>query len=179
MTIRKFQKFTPRLGKDVYVDASAQVIGDVAIGDDSSVWPMAVVRGDVHSIRIGKCTSIQDASVLHVTHRGPYNPNGFSLTIGDYVTVGHKVTLHGCQIDDYCLLGMGSIVMDGAHIQEKVILGAGSLVPPGKVLESGYLWVGSPVKKSRPLTDKELEFFQYSAKGYQKLKQTYLEASEG
>lgn len=113
--------------------------------------------------------------MLHVTHRGPHNPEGFSLQIGDYVTVGHKVTLHGCTIDDYCLIGMGSIVMDGAHLHKQVILGAGSLVPPGKVLESGYLWVGSPVKKIRPLTEKELAFLGYSAEGYKNLKQKYLD----
>ncbi|RLA04904.1 MAG: gamma carbonic anhydrase family protein, partial [Gammaproteobacteria bacterium] len=118
-------------------------------------------------------TSVQDGSVLHVTHRGPHNPDGYSLTIGNYVTVGHKVILHGCQVDDYCLLGMGSIVMDGAHIQQKVIVGAGSLVPPNKILDSGYLWVGSPVKKVRLLTEKELAFLPYSAESYKKLKDSH------
>ncbi|PCJ45517.1 MAG: gamma carbonic anhydrase family protein [Gammaproteobacteria bacterium] len=175
MTIRSYEAITPSLAEGVYVDPTALVIGDVEIGEHSSVWPMTVIRGDVQSIRIGKVTSIQDASVLHVTHRGPHNPEGFSLQIGDYVTVGHKVTLHGCTIDDYCLIGMGSIVMDGAHLHKQVILGAGSLVPPGKVLESGYLWVGSPVKKIRPLTEKELAFLGYSAEGYKNLKQKYLD----
>ncbi len=175
MTVRNFQKSSPKLAKGVYIDDSAQVIGDVEIGEHSSVWPLAVIRGDVQSIRIGKCTSIQDGSVLHVTHRGPYNPDGFPLHIGDYVTVGHNVTLHGCQIDDYCLLGMGVIVMDGVHIQERVILGAGSLVPPGKVLESGYLWVGSPVRIVRPLTEEENNFLDYAADGYISLKQQYLD----
>ena len=173
MTIRKFQEYTPILAKGVYVDDTAVVIGDVEIGENSSVWPMVVIRGDVHSIRIGKSTSIQDASVLHVTHRGPFTADGHALTIGNYVTVGHNVTLHGCQIDDYCLLGMASVVMDGAHIQEGVILGAGSLVPPGKILESGYLWVGSPVKRIRTLTEKEKEFLAYAADGYVKLKEQY------
>ena len=174
MTIRDFQKHSPILNDGVYIDDTALVIGDVEIGEQSSIWPMAVIRGDVHSIRIGKFTSIQDGCVLHVTHRGPHNPDGFSLSIGNYVTVGHKVTLHGCQIDDYCLIGMGSIVMDGAHIQERVILGAGSLVAPGKILDSGYLWLGSPVKQIRPLTRQESEFFDYSAETYQKLKDIYL-----
>ncbi len=176
MTIRKFLEYTPCLAAGVYVDSTALVIGDVEIGENSSVWPMAVIRGDVHSIRIGKCTSIQDASVLHVTHRGPFTPDGHSLQIGNYVTVGHNVTLHGCQIDDYCLLGMGSIVLDGAHIQEGVILGAGSLVPPGKILESGYLWVGSPVKRGRALTEQEKEFLAYAAESYLKLKQQYMDS---
>ena len=173
MTVRAYQKYTPILADGVFIDPSALVIGDVEIGEHSSIWPMAVVRGDVHSIRIGKCTSVQDGSVLHVTHRGPHNPDGYSLTIGNYVTVGHKVILHGCQVDDYCLLGMGSIVMDGAHIQQKVIVGAGSLVPPNKILDSGYLWVGSPVKKVRLLTEKELAFLPYSAESYKKLKDSH------
>lgn len=178
MTVRAFQNIKPTLAEGVFVDPSAQVIGDVEIGEHSSVWPLAVIRGDVHSIVIGKRTSIQDGSVLHVTHRGPYNPDGYSLTVGDHVTVGHNVTLHGCLIDDYCLIGMGAIVMDGAHIQERVILGAGSLVPPGKVLESGYLWVGSPVKKARPLTDEEKEFLTYAADGYVSLKQQYQDGAK-
>jgi carbonic anhydrase/acetyltransferase-like protein (isoleucine patch superfamily) len=179
MTIRTYQDITPNLGKEVFIDPSAVVIGDVEIGEHSSVWPMTVIRGDVQSIRIGQCTSIQDGSILHVTHRGPHNPEGFALHIGDYVTIGHKVTLHGCTIDDYCLIGMGSIVMDGAHIQKQVIVGAGSLVPPGKILDSGYLWVGTPVKKVRPLTEKEMSFFGYSAEGYKNLKQKHMQSVTG
>jgi len=176
MTIRTYQGITPKLGEGVFIDPSAVVIGDVEIGEHSSVWPMTVIRGDVQSIRIGQCTSIQDGSILHVTHRGPHNPDGFALHIGDFVTIGHKVTLHGCSIDDYCLIGMGSIVMDGAHIEKQVILGAGSLVPPGKILESGYLWVGSPVKRIRALTEKELKFLGYSAQGYKNLKEKHLDS---
>ncbi len=175
MSLRDFQNCTPSLAEGVYIDPSAQIIGDVTIGKHSSVWPLAVIRGDVHSIKIGKYTSIQDGSILHVTHRGPYNPDGFPLKIGNYITVGHNVTLHGCTVDDYCLLGMGAIVMDGAHIQQQVILGAGSLVPPGKVLESGHLWVGTPVKRARPLTDEEKTFLAYAADGYVSLKQQYLD----
>jgi len=175
MSVRSFQEYTPELAEGVYIDASALVIGDVKIGQHSSIWPMAVVRGDVHSIHIGECTSVQDASVLHVTHRGPFNPDGFPLYVGNYVTVGHRVTLPGCHIEENCLLGMGAIVMDGALIQKQVIVGAGSLVPPGKVLESGYLWVGSPVKKIRPLTEQELNFLTYSAEGYMKLKEKHLQ----
>jgi len=174
MGVRNFLDFKPKINDSAFIDPTALVIGDVEIGENSSVWPMAVIRGDVHSIRIGNNTSIQDASILHVTHKGPHNPNGFPLTIGNSVTVGHKVTLHGCCIDDHCLIGMGSIVMDGAHIKEKVILGAGSLVPPSKILDSGYLWVGSPVKKVRKLTDKELEFLGYAANNYVKLKNQHL-----
>ncbi|WP_315808546.1 gamma carbonic anhydrase family protein [Pseudomonas sp. C9-3] len=174
MTIRSYQGKTPSLGERVFVDASAVIIGDVEIGADSSVWPLVVIRGDMHRIRIGARTSVQDGSVLHITHAGPFNPDGFPLTIGDEVTIGHKVLLHGCTIGSRILVGMGSIVMDGAVIEDEVILGAGSLVPPGKVLESGFLYVGSPVKKARPLTDKERAFFSYTAGNYVKLKDQHI-----
>lgn len=174
MTIRSYQGKTPSLGERVFVDASAVVISDVEIGADSSVWPLVVIRGDMHRIRIGARTSVQDGSVLHITHAGPFNPDGFPLTIGDEVTIGHKVLLHGCTIGSRILVGMGSIVMDGAVIEDEVILGAGSLVPPGKVLESGFLYVGSPVKKARPLTDKERAFFSYTAGNYVKLKDQHI-----
>lgn len=174
MTIRSYQGKTPSLGERVFVDSSAVVIGDVELGADSSVWPLVVIRGDMHRIRIGARTSVQDGSVLHITHAGPFNPDGFPLTIGDEVTIGHKVLLHGCTIGSRILVGMGSIVMDGAVIEDEVILGAGSLVPPGKVLESGFLYVGSPVKKARPLTDKERAFFSYTAGNYVKLKDQHI-----
>ena len=159
MAIRSYQQHRPQLGARAFVDASAVVIGDVVLGDDSSVWPMTVIRGDMHRIRIGARTSVQDGSVLHITHAGPFNPEGYPLIIGDDVTVGHKVTLHGCTLGNRILVGMGSIVMDGAVVEDEVIIGAGSLVPPGKRLESGYLYVGSPVKQARALTDKERSFF--------------------
>lgn len=176
MAIRTYNSSTPRLGERAFVDTSAVVIGDVEIGDDSSVWPLSVIRGDMHRIRIGARTSIQDGSVLHITHAGPFNPDGFPLIIGDEVTVGHKVTLHGCTLGSRILVGMGSIVMDGAVVQDEVIIGAGSLVPPGKVLESGFLYVGSPAKQARPLSDKERSFFAYTAGNYVKLKDQHLAA---
>jgi carbonic anhydrase/acetyltransferase-like protein (isoleucine patch superfamily) len=165
---------TPTLGKRVLVDPSAVVIGDVVIGDDSSVWPMSVVRGDMHRIRIGARTSIQDSSVLHITHAGPFNPDGFPLTIGDDVTVGHRVVLHGCTVGNRILVGMGAIVMDGAVIEDEVVIGANTLVPPGKVLESGFLYTGSPAKKIRPITHKEREFFTYGAGNYVRLKDKHI-----
>ena len=174
MAIRKYQQHFPQLGARVFVDASAVVIGDVELGEDSSVWPMTVIRGDMHRIRIGARTSVQDGSVLHITHAGPFNPDGYPLIIGDEVTVGHKVTLHGCTLGNRILVGMGSIVMDGAVVEDEVIIGAGSLVPPGKRLESGYLYVGSPVKQARALTDKERNFFSYTAGNYVKLKDLHL-----
>ena len=174
MAIRTYQVMTPQLGERVFVDESAVVIGDVQLGADSSVWPLTVIRGDMHRIRIGARTSVQDGSVLHITHAGPFNPDGYPLIIGDEVTIGHQVTLHGCTLGNRILVGMGSIVMDGAVVEDEVIIGAGSLVPPGKRLQSGFLYVGSPVKQVRPLTEKENAFFTYSAANYVKLKDLHL-----
>ncbi|QKE65106.1 gamma carbonic anhydrase family protein [Aquipseudomonas campi] len=174
MAIRKYQGISPRLAEQVFVDRSAVVIGDVELGEDSSVWPFALIRGDMHRIRIGARTSVQDGSVLHITHAGPFNPDGYPLIIGDEVTIGHKVTLHGCTLGNRILVGMGSIVMDGAVVEDEVVIGAGSLVPPGKLLHSGFLYVGSPVKQARALTDKERAFFSYSAANYVKLKDLHL-----
>lgn len=174
MAIRSYRNCRPRLGERAFVDASAVVIGDVELGADSSVWPLTVIRADMHRIRIGARSSIQDGSVLHITHAGPYNPDGYPLVIGDEVTVGHKVTLHGCTLGNRILVGMGAIVMDGVVVEDEVVIGAGSLVPPGKRLKSGYLYVGSPVKQARPLTDAEKGFFSYSASNYVKLKDQHL-----
>lgn len=174
MPVRPFQNFASVLGKRVYLDDTALVIGQVALGDDVSLWPYTVVRGDVNSIRVGARSNIQDSSVLHVTHDGPYSPGGFPLIIGEDVTVGHKCLLHACAIEDRCLIGMGSIVMDGTVIESDVLLGAGSLVSPGKRLESGHLYRGSPVRKIRPLTDPEREMLRYSAAHYVRLKNRYL-----
>jgi carbonic anhydrase/acetyltransferase-like protein (isoleucine patch superfamily) len=174
VTIRKYQNHIPVLAERAFVDHSAVVIGDVEIGADSSIWPLTVIRGDMHHIRIGARTSIQDGCVLHISHAGPFNPDGFPLLIGDEVTIAHKVMLHGCTVGNRILIGMGSIVMDGAVVEDEVIIGAGSLVPPGKRLESGFLYVGSPVKQVRALTDKERSFFSYSASNYVKLKDQHL-----
>lgn len=177
--IRTYRGTAPQLAERVFVDRSAVVIGDVELGDDSSVWPFALIRGDMHRIRIGARTSVQDGSVLHITHAGPFNPDGFPLLIGDDVTIGHKVTLHGCTLGNRILVGMGSIVMDGVVVEDEVVIGAGSLVPPGKRLESGYLYVGSPVKQARPLSDKEKAFFTYSAANYVKLKDLHIAEGYG
>ena len=176
--IRSFQDLHPSIAEDAWVDESAVVIGDVEIGAQASIWPLCAVRGDIHSIRIGARSNIQDGSVIHVTHDSGFNPGGFPVEIGDDVTVGHKVMLHGCTIGDNCLIGMGSIVLDGAVIEEKVILGAGSLVPQGKVLESGHLYLGSPVKKVRSLTEQELDFLEYVSGNYVKLAQEYKGAGQ-
>ncbi|MGB0360286.1 MAG: gamma carbonic anhydrase family protein [Endozoicomonas sp.] len=172
--VRIYNHKVPTLGSRVYIDSSAVIIGDVTIGDDSSVWPTAVIRGDMHSITIGSRTSIQDGSILHITHASDYNPTGYPLHIGNDVTVGHKAVLHGCTIKDRCLIGIGSIILDGAVIEEEVIIGAGCLVSPGKCLESGFVYKGSPAIKARPLSDKERSFFKYTAANYVKLKDSFL-----
>lgn len=175
MAVRAFDGTTPTMGERVLVDELALVTGDVALGDDSSVWPAAVIRGDIHRIRIGARSSIQDGTVIHVTHAGPYHPEGFPTTVGDDVTVGHNVTLHGCTIGDRVLVGMGAVVLDGAVVEPEVVIAAGALVPPGKHLESGCLYVGSPVRQARPLSEEERRFFLYSAESYVKLKDRHLE----
>ena len=170
MTIRNFKNKTPDIHATTFIDEIALVLGDVKIGENSSIWPLTVIRGDVNRIEIGNNTNIQDNSVLHVTHDGPYNPGGFDLKIGDNVTVGHRVILHGCHIKDSCLIGMGATIMDGAIIEPHNLIGAGSLVTPNKHLESGYLWMGSPIRKVRKLSNDELESIEYSAVNYVKLK---------
>ena len=168
--IRSFEGHHPRIDDSVFIDDSAVVTGNVVIGEDSSVWPCCSVRGDIHSITIGSRTNIQDGSILHVTHDSEYAPGGFKLTVGDDVTIGHNVVLHACTVEDRCLIGMGSVVLDGAVVKSGAMVGAGSLVPPNKVLEGGYMWLGSPVKRARELTDKEKNFLEYSAQQYVKLK---------
>jgi len=170
MTIRNYQNIQPRIGRNVYIDETALVIGDVTIGDDTSLWPMSVARGDVHRIVIGARTNIQDGSVLHVTSDNKFTPGGYPLQVGDDVTIGHGVILHACTIEDLVLVGMGSTVLDGAVVHSRVMIGAGSLVSPGKELESGYLYLGSPAKKIRALKDKELAYLEFSSRHYVELK---------
>lgn len=174
MNIRSFLQTKSQLGERVYIDETAVVIGDVHLADDVAVWPTAVVRGDVNKIRIGKRSNIQDGSVLHVNHDSTFNPGGDALIVGEEVTIGHRVVLHGCTIGDQCLIGINSVVLDKAIIPSQVLVGANSLVPPNKKLASGYLYVGSPVKQVRKLTDEEIAFFTYSATHYVTLKDQYL-----
>lgn len=171
--IRSYQDISPSIGAGSYIDETAVVIGDVEIGENCSVWPLTVIRGDINKIRIGDNTNIQDGSVLHVTHRGDYSPEGAELHIGSEVTVGHKALLHGCRIGNQCLIGMGSIIADNAVVEDRVIVGSGSLVPPGKTLESGYLYFGNPAEQKRPLSERELEYLAYVADHYVLLKQNY------
>jgi carbonic anhydrase/acetyltransferase-like protein (isoleucine patch superfamily) len=136
---------------------------------------MAVLRGDVNKIRVGDRSNIQDGTVVHVTHGYSAVPDGYGVTIGNDVTIGHNVTVHGCTIEDECLIGIGSTILDGAVIHKHVLLGAGSLVTEGKELHGGFLWMGRPAKKVRELTDEEIKWFGYSANHYKKLKDDYLE----
>jgi len=174
MTIRDYKQHSPEIGNNVYIDPHACVIGDVVIGADCSVWPMAVIRGDVNSIRIGERCNIQDNSVLHVTHDGPYIPGGFGLSLANDITIGHRVILHGCRLHNFCLIGMGATVMDGAVVESDVIVGAGSLVTPNKQLKSGFLYTGCPVRQIRALTTDEIDSLRYSSEHYVRLKNTYL-----
>jgi carbonic anhydrase/acetyltransferase-like protein (isoleucine patch superfamily) len=173
MSIRSFQQHHPQIDPTAYVDESAVVIGDVVIAKQASVWPLTVIRGDVHHIRIGPRSNIQDNSVLHVTHRSEHNPEGGPLIIGEGVTVGHGAILHACRIDDFCLVGMGSTVLDGAHMEHHSMLGAGSVLPPGKIIRTGELWVGNPAKLVRHLSQAQMDSLDYSAHHYVKLKDVY------
>jgi len=173
MPVSSYLDTSPELGEGVYLHDTAQVIGDVRIGRDSSVWCNTVLRGDVNRITIGVCSNVQDFAMGHVSHKNPAKPDGSPLKIGNYVTIGHSVILHGCEIGDECLIGMGSIVMDDVVVQKHVMVGAGSLVSPGKVLESGYLYVGRPVKRVRKLTEAEITWLKYSAEHYVRVKNNY------
>lgn len=177
-SLRPFAGTHPTVGERVLIDPSAVVLGDVVLGDDVSVWPQVAIRGDVHSIRVGARTSVQDNTVLHVTHAGPYNPDGWPLIIGSDVTIGHGAILHGCSVGDRVLVGMGATVMDGAVVEDDVVIAAGALVTPGKRLKSGFLYAGSPAREMRELSQKELDYFEYSAANYVKLKDQHLAALE-
>lgn len=172
--IRSYQGVTPELGARVYVDPACTVIGNVCLGDDVSVWPGAVIRGDLLTITIGARSNVQDNAVLHTTHDSQYNIGGWPLTIGEDVVIGHCAILHGCTVGNRVLVGIGAIVNDGAVIEDEVIIGAGCLVPPGKTLRSGNVYVGNPCQCLRQITEDERSFFRYSPANYVKLKDTYL-----
>ena len=155
MNLRTYKGISPRIAATTYVDSAAVVIGDVEIGEDSSIWPCTVVRGDVHRIRIGARSNVQDGAILHVAHEGPYSP-GYPLLIGDDVTIGHAAIVHACIVGDACLIG------------------AGAMVSPGKQVGEGELWIGSPARFARKLSDDEIERLYYSARQYVQLKNDYL-----
>jgi len=172
--LRPFKDLFPQKGDRVMIDSSSVVVGDVRMADDVSIWPLVAIRGDVNHVMIGSPTNIQVGSVLHVTHKSTHNPEGCPLIVGEDVTIGHKVMLHGCTIGNRVLVGMGSILLDGVIVEDDVMIGAGSLVPQNKRLESGYLYLGSPVKQIRPLNEAEIAGLQYSANNYVKWKDEYL-----
>jgi len=175
MSLRPYLDHLPALGERVYVDPAASVIGDVVLGDDVSVWPFTVIRGDVNFIRIGARTNVQDGTVIHVSHDGPHGPpGGLATVIGEDVTVGHGAIIHACTIGDACLIGMGAIVLDGARVEKNGFVGAGAVVSPGKVVGSGELWLGNPARCVRRLSEAEIGQLYYSAEHYVRLKDRYL-----
>lgn len=173
--IMNFKHYKPKIAKKVFVAPSADLIGRVTIGKDSSIWFGVIIRADVNAVEIGKRTSIQDGSMIHVTHYKAADKNGGHKTIvGDDVTVGHKVVLHGCTIEDACLIGMSATILDGAVIGKESIVGAGALVTGGKVFPPRSLILGSPAKVVRELTDDEVASLYASAKRYVSFKDEYL-----
>ena len=175
MHLRPYLDHVPSLGERVYIDPAATVIGDVVLGDDVSIWPGTIVRGDVNFIRIGARTNIQDGSVVHVSHDGPHAKlGGFATVIGSDVTIGHKAIVHACRIEDAVLIGMGAIVLDGAIVRRHGFVGAGALVAPGKEIGERELWLGNPARKVRMLSDAEVDALFYSAQHYVRLKDQYL-----
>lgn len=173
-SLRPFLDKMPVLGERVYVDPACTIIGDVEIGDDASIWPGTVIRGDVNHIRIGARTNVQDGTIIHVSHASPYNKGDYPTTIGTGVTVGHGCIIHACTIGDYCLIGMGACILDGAVVEDNAFIGAGAVVGPGKRVKAGELWVGNPARPARMLSEQDIEGLRYSADHYVRLKDQYL-----
>ena len=176
-SLRSYRGLYPHVSSGVYIDDAACVIGDVTLEQDVSIWPMVVIRGDVNHVIIGANSNVQDGAVLHVSRKTSANPNGHPLIIGADVTIGHKAMLHGCNIGDRVLVGMGAIILDGVIVDSDVIIAAGSVVSPGKHLQGGYLYMGNPARQARRLTEAELGFFTHSATNYIHLKNEYLAES--
>ena len=175
MSVRPYLDHDPVLQARVYVDPAAVVIGHVVLGEDASVWPGTVIRGGVSHIRVGARTNVQDGSIVHVTHEGPFTrPGGWPTTIGADVTIGHGAIIHACTIEDACLIGMGATVLDGATVRKHGFVGAGAVVSPGKTVAEGELWLGNPARPVRRLSEREIEQLYYSAQHYVKLKDRYL-----
>ncbi len=172
-SIRQFDQFTPQISPLAYIDMAATVIGRASIGEESSVWPGAVVRADVHSIRIGARTNIQDGALLHVTHDMQYTLGGFALNVGDEVSVGHGAVLHGCTVQDACVIGMNAVVLDGVLVKRHSMIGAGAIVTQGKVVGEGELWVGNPARCVRTLSPEEIRRIHYVARQYVSLQVHY------
>jgi carbonic anhydrase/acetyltransferase-like protein (isoleucine patch superfamily) len=170
--IRTYRGVAPRVGNSAYIDPSAQVIGDVVIGERSSIWPNVVIRGDVNHIRIGHETSIQDNTVLHVDHKV------YPCIVGNRVTVGHAVVLHGCEVADGALIGIGAIVLNGAKIGAGAIVAAGALVPEGMEVPPNTLVMGTPARIRREVTSEERARFQQNCDNYVKITAVYKEETD-
>lgn len=170
--IKTYKGIIPQVADTAFIEASAQVIGDVRIGEDSSVWFNCVLRGDVHHIRVGRSTNIQDGTIIHVTS------GRFATTIGDFVTVGHGVILHGCTIKDRSLVGIGSIVLDDVTVGEESFIAAGSLITPGTVIPPRSMVMGSPARVRREVTDEEVARIDMHWKHYIEYKNTYISEAE-
>ena len=165
-----------RVGARVFISPFASVSGDVELADDASIWPMAVLRGDVNFIRIGARTNIQDGAVVHVVHESVWKPEGIPTILGDDITVGHAAVLHACTIGHRCLIGMGAVVQDGAVIEEEALIAAGAIITPGTVVKARTLWKGNPARYARDLTPEEISRFAYGAAHYVRMKELYLAA---
>ena len=172
--IRAFQNLSPKVAETAFIAETAVIIGDVEIGDQSSVWYNCVVRGDVNRIRIGARSNVQDLSMLHVTHKKNADDPGAPLIIGDDVTIGHSVTLHGCTLLNGCFIGMQAMVMDHAVVGEGALVGARAMVTEGTVIAPHTLWIGAPAKYKRDLTPKEVAWLQKSAGNYVKYSLQYI-----
>lgn len=179
MSIRAYNGVSATIGLNAYIDPDAVVIGNVELEEDASIWPCAVARGDVHRIRIGARSNVQDGAVLHVTHDGQYTLGGFPLLLGADVTIGHGAVIHACTIQEAVLVGMNATVLDGVLVKKHSMIGAGALVSPGKVVGEGELWLGNPARCVRMLSDREIEHLYYSAKHYVRIKNQYLGAGIG
>jgi carbonic anhydrase/acetyltransferase-like protein (isoleucine patch superfamily) len=173
MALRPFRDIRPRLAAGAWVDPTALVIGDVELGPDVSIWPMAVLRGDGNHIRIGARSNVQDGSVFHVDPPQPGHDRGWPIEVGEDVVVGHQAMVHGCTIGNRVLVGIGAVLLDGVVVEDDVLIGAGSIVTPGKRLESRGLYVGNPVRRVRELTDAELARIVQGAAHYVELKRAY------
>ena len=176
--IRPYKDKHPKLSDSSYVDPMAVITGDIELAENTSIWPFVVARGDVNYIRISKNSNVQDNSVLHVSRQSAVNPDGFPLIIGEDVSIGHSCTLHGCTIGNRVMVGIGAIVLDGVVVEDDVLIAAGTLVPPRKRLESGYLYMGNPAKKARPLKESEVSYLNKTASKYVELKNDYLAGME-
>lgn len=173
----RFMQLQPQLGQRIFISPQAHVSGAVSLADDVSIWPMAVLRGDVNQITIGARCNIQDNAVLHVTHEGPDTPEGGPLILAEDVTVGHGAILHACSIGPRCLIGMGAIIMDRVVLEADVMIAAGAVVTPGTRVSGRTLWKGNPARLSRELSQREIDMLQYSAAHYVRLKDLYLAGS--